>query len=296
MLILNINLRIAMTLKGKTIIITGASRGIGQGIALRYAAAGANIVVMSKDSPTNLEKVTNQIIAAGGQGLAFDADVSDYAAIKKAVSKAVNRFGGIDVLINNVSAQCFTNALNTLPEQFDLLISTSVRAAFFMAQACFPYLKEASNPHIINISPPLNMDPHWFKNHLAFSISKNAMSMCTLGMAAEFQQAGVAVNSLWPETAIATQTIKDHFSPQVYAGSRWPSIMGDAAYELVLRPSRECSGRFFTDESLLREAGIVDFSHYAVDPNVPLMQALFIPIDTNRASVAQNLFLINQSR
>jgi len=165
-----------------------------------------------------------------------------------------------------------------------------------MSQACLPHLKKAPNPHIINISPPLHMDAHWFKDHLCFSLAKYAMSMCTLGMAAEFQKAGIAVNSLWPETTIATQTIKDHFSPQVYAGSRWPSIMADAAYELVLRASRECSGRFFTDEALLREAGLMDFSHYAVDSSVPLMQALFIPADSNRASVSQDLFLLNHSK
>ncbi len=285
-----------MSLKGKTVVITGATRGIGLAIALRFAADGTNIVVFSNDTPENIENVTTEVLAAGGQALVLNVDVSDYNALKQAVSQTTNRFGGIDILVNNVSGQCFTNSLNTLPEQFDFLISTSMRAAFFMAQACFPYLIEASNPHIINISPPLNMDPHWFKNHLAFSISKNGMSMCTLGMAAEFQQAGIAVNSLWPETAIATQTIKDHFSPQVYAGSRWPSIMADAAYALVVRPSQDCTGQFFTDEALLREAGVVDFSCYAVDSSATLMQSLFVPIDENRASVSQNLFLLNQPK
>lgn len=283
-------------LEGKTVLVTGGSRGIGQAIALRYAAAKANLVILSKDSAANIQETADQIVAAGGQALALNSDVSDFHAITKAVSEAVDRFGGIDVLVNNTSATCFTDTLHTLPEHFDLVVATSVRAAFFMSQTCFPYLKKSSNPHIINISPPLNIDAHWFKDHLAFSLSKYAMSLCTLGMAVEFKEAGIAVNSLWPETTIATQTIKDHFSSKVYAGSRWPSIMGDAAYELVLRKSQECSGQFFTDEALLRETGVVDFSHYAVDLSVPLMQALFIPVDSHRVPVSQDLFLIQCSK
>jgi citronellol/citronellal dehydrogenase len=275
----------------KTIVITGASRGIGLAMALRFAAEKDNIVVVSKDSKESIQTASDQIVQAGGHALSFNIDVSDNCAIEQAVSEAVKAFGGIDILINNVSAQCFTDTLHTLPENFDTLIATSVRAAFFMSQACLPHLKKASNPHIINISPPLNLDAYWFKDHLAFSLSKYGMSLCTLGMAEEFKQDGIAVNSLWPETAIATQTIKDHFSPKVYAGSRWPSIMADAAYALIHRSSRECSGRFFTDEALLREAGVEDFSQYAVDSQVPLMQALFIPIDQNRAQVSQDLFL-----
>ena len=280
-----------MTLKGKTILVTGASRGIGEAIALRYASAGANIVIVSKDSPEALQDAASRMIAAGGQVLALNIDVTDVNALKLAVAEAVERFGSIDVLVNNTSATVFTDVLHTTPEKFDLAISTSVRAAYFLSQACLPYLKKSSNPHIINISPPLNIDPHWFKDHLAFSIAKYAMSHCTLGMAEEFKKEGIAVNSLWPESTIATQTIKDHFSPKVFAGSRWPSIMGDAAYELL---SRKCTGQFFTDERLLREAGIIDFSHYAVDPNVPLMQALFVPVDAQMRPVSQDLFLINK--
>jgi citronellol/citronellal dehydrogenase len=275
----------------KTVLITGGSRGIGQAIAVRYAAAKANIVILSKDSPANMETTANQIATAGGQALALNIDVANHHEIKQAVSEAVDRFGSLDVLVNNTSATCFTDTLHTLPEQFDLVIATSARAAFFMSQTCFPYLKAASNPHIINISPPLQLDAHWFKDHLAFSIGKYAMSLCTLGMSEEFKRAGIAVNSLWPKTTIATQTIKDHFLPQVFAGSRWPSIMADAAYELTSRSSRECTGRFFTDEDLLREAGIVDFSHYAVDSNAPLMQALFIPADQQTIPLSQGLFL-----
>jgi len=278
-------------LNGKTIVITGGSRGIGQAIALRYAAAEANVVVLTKDLAANIEDTAHQIIAAGGKALVLDVDVTDCYGIRAAVTQTVERFGGIDALVNNTSATCFTTTLQTSPQQFDLVVSTSMRAAFFLSQACFPYLKEASNPHIINISPPLHMDPKWFKDHLAFSLCKYAMSMCTLGMAAEFQHEGIAVNSLWPKTTIATQTIKDHFSPQVYAGSRWPSIMADAAYELILRTSQKCTGQFFTDEDLLCEAGICDFSRYAVDLSTPLMQALFIPKEEDRLEISSDLFL-----
>lgn len=292
----NLILWIDMTfLKGKTVLITGGSQGIGQAIALRYAAAGANIVIATKDSPENIQSTIDQIHAAGGQGLILPVDISDENAIKQAVAEAVAKFGGIDALVNNTSATCFTNTLQTLPDQFDLIVSTSVRAAFLLSQACFPYLKLALNPHIINISPPLNLDPRDFKNHLAFSLAKYAMSLCTLGMAEEFKEAGVAVNSLWPETTIATQSIKNHFSPQVYAGSRWPSVIADAAYELIQRTSRECTGHFFTDEALLRETGVVDFSHYAVDPHATLMQALFVPVKSGRLPVSQDLFLSKRS-
>ena len=280
-------------LKGKTIIVTGGSRGIGLAIALRFAAAGANVVVASKDAPATLREAADQIAAAGGQALALDTDVTDYNALQQAVAQTVDRFGGIDILINNTSASCFTDTLHTSPAQFDLAVATSVRAAYFLSQACFLHLQKAANPHIINISPPLNIDSHWFKDHLAFSLSKYAMSFCTLGMAEEFREEGIAVNSLWPQTTIATQTIVDHFSPKVYAGSRLPLIMGDAAYELA---SRDCTGQFYTDEALLREAGVDDFSHYAVDPEATLMQALFITQEADRLPVSQDLFLINSRK
>ena len=276
-------------MSGKTIIVTGGSGGIGQAIAVRFAREGYNVVIATKDSPKNIEAAEKQIAASGGKLLVLSVDISDDKAIKNAVDQAVDRFGGIDVVVNNTSATWFTDALHTTPQKFDLIMATSVRAAFFMSQACHPHLKKSKNPHIIHISPPLNLDPYWFKDHLAFSIGKYGMSLCTLGMAEEFK--GIAVNSLWPETTIATQTIKDHFSNDVYIASRWPSIMGDAAYALSLRTSSQCTGRFYTDEALLRETGVDDFSHYAVDPSVPLMQALFLPADNTRKRVSQELFL-----
>lgn len=281
---------------GKTVVITGASQGIGQAIALRFAHDRANVVVLTKDTPANINLTTEKVIEAGGQCLAQHVDVRDEAEIKEAVAKVLARFGGIDVLINNTSATGFTNTLKTSPEQFDLLLSTSVRAAFLLSRACFPSLQKAQNPHIINISPPLNMESHWFKDHLAFSIGKYAMSLCTLGLSSEFQQAGIAVNSLWPQTTIATQTIKDHFLPEVYSASRWPSIMGEAAHALSCGTMQDWTGQFFTDEALLRKTGVVDFSQYAVDPTVPLMQPLFIPIGEGMTPLSKKLFLSKQGQ
>jgi citronellol/citronellal dehydrogenase len=285
-----------MNMLGKTAVITGGSRGIGQAIALRYAAAGANIVILTKDAPAHIENTTDQVIAAGGQILVLDTNVCDAHALMQAVRQAVDRFGGIDILVNNTSATCLEDILHMTPEQFDTVLATSVRAAFFLAQGCHPYLIKAPNPHLINISPPLNLDPCWFKNHLAFSLGKYAISMSTLGMAEQFKPDGIAVNSLWPKTTIATQTLKDHFLPKVYASSRWPSIMGDAAYALALRNSRQCTGCFFTDESLLQEEGITDFSGYAVDPDSPLMQAFFLPAEETQSQGTQELFLKSSAK
>ncbi len=279
-------------MSGKTILVTGASQGIGLALALKFAKYKSNIVILTKDSQENIDNAANQVIAAGGKVLALHVDISSDREIKEAVSKAVSQFESIDILINNTSATCFTNTLSTLPEQFDLVISTSVRAAFLLSQACFPYLQKSENPHIINISPPLSdMSAHWFKDHLAFSIAKYSMSMCTLGMSSEFKDSGIAINSLWPQTTIATQTIKDHLVPKVYSGSRWPSIMADAAYEIALGTFQDWTGQFFTDEELLRKSGVTDFTHYAVDANVPLTQPLFIPLEDGMAPISKELFL-----
>jgi citronellol/citronellal dehydrogenase len=285
-----------MMLEDKTVIITGGSRGIGQAIALRFATAKANIVVVTKDSLETIQDVSNQILVAGGKPLVLNLDISNDDAIQEAVNQAISQFGSIDILVNNTSATCLTDILHTTLEQFDRVIATSARAAFFLSQACYPHLKKASNPHIINISPPLMMDPYWFKDHLAFSLGKYAMSMCTLGMAEQFKQDGIAVNSLWPKTTIATQTIKDHFLPKVHASSRWPSIMADAAYELALRNACQSTSCFFTDEALLREKGITDFSSYAVDSSFPLMQAFFLAEEENQSRVPHDLFSLNQSK
>lgn len=281
---------------GKTIFITGGNRGIGLAIGQRLARAGANIVIAAKealvDNPsTSIYSVADQMKKAGGNALAIDLDVRDESAVNMAVQEAVAQFGGIDVLINNVSAFCFTDTVNTQPDKFDLLFSVNVRATFLMSKTCLPHLKRSSNPHIINISPPLDMNAQWFKNHLAFTMSKYGMSMCTLGMAAEFKKAGIAVNSLWPKTTIATTTIEDHFVAEVYLGSRWPTIMADAAFELIQRKAKKCTGQFFIDEALLREVGVTDFTQYAVDPSVPLVQDLFVPEEDSLCiPLERNLF------
>lgn len=274
----------------KTVLITGAAQGIGQAIAYRFASDRANVVIASKDSPAQVQETIDGISAAGGQALACNVDVRDCNELKNLVAEAVARFGGIDILINNTSAPCFNDTFHTSPDQFDLILSTSVRAAFFLSQSCFPHLKEAKNPHIINIAPPLNLEEQWLRDHLPFSIGKYGMSLCTRGMAAQFREAGIAVNSLWPRTNIATQRLKDHLLPEVYAGSRYPSIMADAAHALSLKTYKESSGEFFIDEQLLRETGVTDFSHYAVDPRSPLVQTLFLPLETGMIPISPEMF------
>jgi citronellol/citronellal dehydrogenase len=276
--------------KKKTVLITGAGQGIGQAIAYRFAADGSNIVIVSKDSPAQIQETVEGIQAAGGKALGREVDVRNNDELKKIVAEAIANFGSIDILVNNTSAPCFNDTLHTSPEQFDLIISTSMRAAFVLSQICFPHLKEAPNPHIINIAPPLNFEIQWLRDHLPFSLGKYGMSLCTLGMSAEFKSAGIAVNSLWPQTNIATQRLKDYLAPKVYAGSRWPSIMADAAYELARRTFREATGQFFIDEALLRETGISDFSRYAVDPTQPLVQTIFLPLKEGMIPISRELF------
>lgn len=277
-----------MNTRKKTILITGAGQGIGQSIAYRFARDGSNIVIASKDSPAQVQETIEGISAAGGE-VSCDIDVRDCTQLKNLVSETTTRFGGIDILVNNTSAPSFNDTFHTTPEQFDLAIS-SVRATFFLSKTCFPYLKESKNPYIINIAPPLGMEEQWLRDYLPFSLGKYGMSLCTRGMAAEFYAAGIAVNSLWPKTNIATQRLKDHLLPQVYAGSRFPSIMADAAYALSLRTFKEASGQFFIDEFLLRDAGITDFSQYAVDPNHPLVQTLFLPLQEGMIPISRELF------
>lgn len=262
------------TLSGKTILITGASRGIGHAIAERCAKAGANLAIFAKDG--NLQQIQSDLEKQGAKVLMLEVDIRNDAAVDAAIKQTAAHFNGIDVLINNASAFCFHHTETTTPEEFDLVYSINPRGTFLLSKVCFPYLKNAANPHILNIAPPLDMDARWFKNHLAFSMSKISMSMCTLGMAEEFKKAGIGVNSLWPQTTIATTTIKDHFAPEVYQGSRWPAIMADAAYAILCREAKQCTGNFFIDEQVLREAGVTDFTPYAVDPNAPLVLDLFI--------------------
>lgn len=269
------------SLKGKTVFITGGSRGIGRSIALRFAADGANVVIAAKTAEAHpklegtIHTVAAEVESVGGKALPIQLDIRDETAVAAAVKKTAEAFGGIDVLVNNASAISLTDTLGTPVKRFDLMHQINTRGTYVCAQACIPFLKRGSNPHILTLSPPLNLKPKWFKPHLAYTLSKYGMSMCTLGLAAELATDGIAVNSLWPRTTIATAAVATFF-PQAMAASRLPEIMADAAHAIVTRPSRECTGNFFIDEAVLRSAGVTDFERYAVTPGVPLAADIFL--------------------
>jgi len=268
---------------GLTAIITGASRGIGKEIALKLAKDGANIVVAAKTVeshpklPGTIYTAAEEIIKAGGKALACVVDVRDEASVDKAVEATVRQFGGIDILINNASAISLTPTLDTPMKRYDLMHQINTRGTFLMSQKCIPYLKQAKNPHILNISPPLLMDPKWFANHVAYTMAKYGMSMCVLGMSEEFRGDGIAVNALWPRTAIWTSAMELLGGSGAASGCRKPSIMADAAYALLSRNSRNYTGNFVIDDDLLREEGVTEFDHYAIDPSAPLMPDFFVP-------------------
>jgi len=269
-------------LKDKVIFITGASRGIGREIALRCAKEGAKIVIAAKsDQPHpklegTIHSVAKEVEAAGGIALPVLMDIREESMVHEAVSKAVTAFGGVDILVNNASAISISNTLETSMKRFDLISSVNARGTFLCSQMCIPHLLKSNNPHILNLSPPLNMQAKWFKDHLAYTMSKYGMSMCTLGMAEEFRAAGIAVNSLWPQTTIATAAIAFNFPREILNASRKPAIMADAAYEIFIRDSRKTTGNFFIDEEVLKESGVKDFEQYAMHPNVPLFTDLFL--------------------
>src|SRR5215469_6445407 len=246
------------SLKGKTLFITGASRGIGKAIALRAARDGANIAIAAKTTephpklPGTIFTAAEEIEKAGGKALACVVDIRDEAQIAAAVAKAVAKFGGIDILINNASAISVTGTIDTPMKRYDLMHSVNVRGTFACSQACIPHLKQSSNPHILNNSPPLNMEARWFAPHVAYTMSKYGMSMCVLGMAAEFAADGVAVNALWPRTTIATAAIQNLLGgDEVIKRSRTPEILADAAYIILTRSSREFTGQFCIDDEVL---------------------------------------------
>jgi len=271
-----------MAQKNKTIFITGASRGIGREIALRCARDGANIVVTAKTVeahaklPGTIHSVAAEVEAAGGKALALQLDVRDEEAIKVAVESAVRTFGGIDILVNNASAIMLTGTAATSMKRFDLMQSVNARGTFACSQACLPHLAKSANPHILTLSPPLNMKPRWFKDHVAYTMSKYGMSMCTLGMAEELRAQGIAINSLWPRTTIATAAIAANFPEAILKASRTPEIMADAAYVIFNRSSRVATGNFYLDETVLREEGVTDFDRYAVTPGAKLYTDLFL--------------------
>ena len=269
------------TLKDKTVFITGATRGIGREIALRFARDGANIVVTGKTAEVNpklkgtIHETAGEVEQAGGRALALQLDIRDDNAVATAVRTAAEKFGGIDVLVNNASAISMTGTLATPPKRYDLMHQVDARGTFVCSQACIPHLLKAANPHILTLSPPLNMNPKWFRDHVAYTMAKYGMSMCTLGMSAEFASQGIAVNSLWPRTTIATAAVEVFF-PQALAGSRKPGIMAEAAHAIVVRDSRSTTGNFFIDEEVLRSQGVDDFGKYAVAPGARLFDDLFL--------------------
>jgi citronellol/citronellal dehydrogenase len=273
-----------VTLKDKTIFMSGGSRGIGLAIALRAARDGANVVVAAKtDSPNpklpgTIHSAVEEIEAAGGKGLGVVCDIRDEAQVEAAVSAAVDRFGGIDICINNASAIALTGTLQTEMKRYDLMNGVNARGTFLVSKTCIPHLKQATNPHILNLSPPLDMSAKWFRNHVAYTMAKFGMSMCTLGMAEEFRRDGIAVNSLWPLTAIDTAAVRNVLGGDAMAKmSRSPEIVADAAHAVLTRPSREATGNFYIDELVLMEEGVTDFSVYGPEGGGEPVADFFVP-------------------
>jgi citronellol/citronellal dehydrogenase len=271
------------SLKGKTLFITGASRGIGFAIGLRAARDGANIVIAAKTAephpklPGTIHTAAAEIERAGGRALACVVDVRSEEQIKSAVDAAVAKFGGIDILVNNASAISLTGTVETPMKRYDLMHHVNTRGTYACSQACIPHLLKAENPHVLNLSPPLDMKEKWFAPHTAYTMAKFGMSMCVLGMAGEFRQAGIAFNALWPRTVIATAAVQNLLGGDAtIRGSRSPEIIADAAYEIFTRSSRECTGNFFIDDDLLRSAGVTDFAKYQTVPGAELIPDFFV--------------------
>ena len=264
-----------MSLRGKTLFISGASRGIGLAIAVRAARDGANVAIAAKSDqpnpklPGTIHTAAAEIEAAGGKALPMQVDIRDENAVAEAVKKCAEHFGGVDILVNNASAISLTGTMETPMKRFDLMFGVNVRGTFACSQACIPYLKQSAeagrNPHILNLSPPLSMKPRWFGPHVAYTMAKYGMSMCVLGMAEEFKSAGIAVNALWPRTIIATAALNVIALANPKKG-RKPDIMADAAHAILTRESRSCTGNFFIDDELLASAGVTDLDQYAVTP------------------------------
>jgi citronellol/citronellal dehydrogenase len=273
-----------MKFENKTIFITGGSRGIGKAIAVRLAKEGANIAIAAKTVEPNpkldgtIFSAAEEIAKAGpGKVLPLQADIRFEESINEAVKKTVDTFGGIDILINNASAIGLTATEQTEWKRWELMNGINVRGTFFVCKACIPHLKKAHNPHILNLSPPINLDPNWFAKHLAYTMSKYGMSMVVLGLAEELRNYRIAANALWPKTTIATAAVQNLLGGDfLMQRSRKPEIVADAAYYILQRPSYECTGNFFIDEEVLKTEGITDFSQYAVNLQNKLMMDLFV--------------------
>jgi len=272
-----------MSFKGKTVFITGASRGIGKAIALRLAREGANIVVAAKSVTENpklggtIYSAAEEIVSAGGAALAVPCDIRFEDQIAAAIEKTVQEFGGIDILVNNASAISLTPTEQTEPKRFDLMHDINVRGTFFTCKACIPHLRKSENPHILTLSPPVNLDPKWLSAHLAYTLSKYNMSMIALGLATELKKDKIASNALWPKTTIATAAVMNLLGGDALIRmSRTPQILADSAYYILSKPSVECTGNLFIDEEVLAKEGIYDLSQYSVVPGASLYPDLFI--------------------
>ena len=272
-------------LHGKTIFITGASRGIGRAIALKCARDGANIVIAAKTDtpnpklPGTIHSVAEEVREAGGQALALAVDVRDDERLSGAIKAAAEHFGGLDILVNNAGAISLTPCEFTPLKRVDLMFGVNIRASYAAAHFAIPYLKKSANAHILSLSPPIDMDPRWFRNHTAYTISKYGMTMATIGLAGELAGAGIAVNSLWPKTIIETAALKMVGGEMLGQQARTPEIMADAAYAIFSTNSRELTGQQLIDEPFLRSRGVTDFDHYAVSPGSPLLTDLFVTPD-----------------
>lgn len=275
-----------MTLSGKTLFISGASRGIGLAIALRAARDGANIVVAAKTAEPHrhlrgtIYSAAEEIESAGGRALPLAVDVRDDTAVEGAVAAAVAQFGGIDIVVNNASAISRTPVEATEMKRYDLMMQVNMRGSFLLSKAAIPHLRKAANPHVLTLSPPLNLAPRWFAGHVAYTMSKYGMSMVTLGMAAEFRAEGIAFNALWPRVGVATAAIEFAVgNPEELRKCRKPEIMADAAYAILTKPARDCTGNFFIDDTLLYAEGVRDFAPYKVDPGAGWRAGMFLRDD-----------------
>ncbi len=270
-------------LKDKILFITGASRGIGKAIALQAARDGAAIVIAAKTAephpklPGTIFTAAEEMEKAGGKALPCVVDIRFEDQVQAAVDKTMATFGRIDILVNNASAIHLTDTVSTPMKRYDLMHQVNTRGTFLCSQKCIPHLEKADNPHILNLSPPLNMEAKWFASHVAYTMAKFGMSMCVLGMAEELKPKGIAVNALWPRTTIATAAVRNLLGGEdMIRASRKPEIMGDAAHAILTKSSQECTGNFFIDDAVLKAEGVTDFSGYAVEPNTELIPDFFI--------------------
>jgi citronellol/citronellal dehydrogenase len=274
------------SLKGKTLFISGASRGIGLAIALRAARDGANVAIAAKTAEPHprlkgtIYTAADDVRAAGGKALPIVCDIREEAQVMDAIEKTVAEFGGIDICVNNASAISLTNSQGTDMKRFDLMLGINTRGTFMVSKYCIPHLRKAENPHILMLSPPLDMKVRWFEHSTAYTIAKFGMSMCVLGLSGELKGAGIAVNALWPRTTIATAAVGNLLGGDAMMRmSRTPEIMSDAAHAIFTKPSREFTGQFCIDDKILHASGVTDFERYRVDRSMPLMSDFFVPED-----------------